>query len=1028
MMTIAEAQARHRNLAEQIRAHDHAYYVLARPTVSDHEYDQLYRQLLDLEKQFPKLVTPESPSQRVGGAPTEGFKRVKHIQPMLSLKKTNHAEIPDSETEPDWFRRSCLQDENTLPELRAFDAAICKLLGRNQVEYVMEPKVDGVSIGVHYRHGKLALAVTRGDGKVGDDITANIRTIRSIPLELKLKNPPALIEVRGEAYIATKDFEAMNAQLDAAGKKPFEKALNKARNAAAGILKLLDPELVAQRPIRAVFYAVGQCDGIEWETHAEMLDALALLGLPTQQRRWVCHGIEDVLKIYRDEIVCHYEEDHDLRSHMPYVIDGIVIKVNRRADWKLIPGIPSKDPQAPGYARVHKPIIWIPTVQTMLRDITIQVGRTGVLTPVAELVPVKLEGSTISRATLHNDEEIRRKDIRIGDTVVIRMAGMVIPELVEVVKSKRPLEAKEFDLFRHVNGKCPECGGLIAKDKINTRHLASFGLSETAREDLNEQTDEGTSDEEVAWRCQNVAGCPAQKSRRIEYFAKRQALDIESLGESVAEKLVESGLINEPLDLFDVPEEKLGVLNLGSDTKPRMFGMKNAAKVKEALNRARTLPLHRWILALAISEVGTQTAYDLAQFHETIEDISSSKLLQDVLELQRLRDEKRKGEADAVGARLIAAGFAQASKKKDAAPRDAVVVVGPVAAQAILDWFGSQSGCEVLARLKKLGISPRGSVKGAAAMAHPLAGKTIVLTGTLPTLSRDEASRLIREVGGNVTSSVSKNTDYVLAGAEAGSKLAQAQELDVKVITEEELLALLNKTTAQSPGPSTDEVLNLEDRANPDLASNRQRKILRFFSVPFGPNLSKGAAGVAIEKLMADESNRHTWRKYLYRTQDFDSDSDQLKPFSIADLASVNVPEGWSGSKAIEEFQEKLVAKIVQEESPFDHPQPKVVFPGKTFLFTGQFSFGSRQKCQKAVAALGGIPSDAKDANHLLDYLVVGSKGNKAWSKGSYGNKIESAILARRRYGKPSIISEEHWVAALNEVDPQLSLPRSESP
>lgn len=1017
-MTLAEARIRHQSLVAQIVAHNRAYHDLARPTISDGEYDRLYQELLDLEQEFPELVTPESPTQRVGGAPTEGFKRVEHLKPMLSLKKTAQAKKPNKEEEPDRFRRSCLQDENTLPELRAFDASICKTLGLKRVEYVMEPKIDGVSIGIQYRHGKLSLGVTRGDGKVGDDITANIRTIRTIPLELGVKHPPALLEVRGEAYIATKAFEKLNDKLAEAGEPAFPNA----RNATAGILKLLNPSLVAKHPLSVIFYAVGACDGISFKTHSEMLHLLRQVGLPTQTVLWICQDIEEVIRIYNNEVVCHYDETLDLRTRVPYEIDGVVVKVNSLDHSQRIPPKTS----APGDALVHKPIHWIKPAETVLLDITIQVGRTGVLTPVAEFEPVFIQGSTVSRATLHNEDEIRDKDIRIGDTVVIRKAGMVIPEVVEV--SEHRTDSKKFNLYQHVGGKCPACGGPITKDKIKTRRAASLACSESERDGLNEQADDETTDEEVAWRCQNIAGCPAQKSRRIEYFAKRPALDVECIGKIVANKLVESGLINEPLDLFDVPEEELAMLNLGSDTKPRMFGMKNAAKVKEALNRACTLPLHRWILALAISEVGMQTAYDLAQFHETIDDIASSKLLQDVLELQHLRDEKREAEADAVGARLIAAGFAQASKKKDAAPRDAVVVVGPVAAQAILDWFASQSGCEVLARLKKLGISPRGSVKGAAAMAHPLAGKTIVLTGTLPTLSRDEASRLIREVGGNVTSSVSNSTDYVLAGAEAGSKLAKAQELGVKVIMEEEFLALLNKATAQSPGPSTDEVLNLEDRANPDLASNRQRKVLRFFSVPFGPNLSKGAAGVTIEKLMADESNRHTWRKYLYRTQDFDSDSDQLKPFSIADLASVNVPEGWSGSKAIEEFQEKLVAKIVQEESPFDHPQPKVVFPGKTFLFTGQFSFGSRQKCQKAVAALGGIPSDAKDANHLLDYLVVGSKGNKAWSKGSYGNKIESAILARRRYGKPSIISDEHWAAALNEVDPQLSLPRSESP
>jgi DNA ligase (NAD+) len=464
-MTRAEAKVHHAELVEEIRRHDHAYYVEGRQLVTDQEYDQLFKELQELEKQFPELVTPESPTQRVGGAPSEKFARAKHLVPMLSLDKIEAAEQPDEKKEPDWFKRSCAQDENTLAELRAFDATIRKHLGRDRVEYVMEPKVDGVSISVHYRHGRLALGVTRGDGSEGDDITANLKTVRGIPLELNLKNPPALLEVRGEAYIPIKEFDALNARLAAAGEKTFPNA----RNATAGTLKQLDPRLVAQRPVSAVFYAVGALDGIEFETHAAMLEALAKFGLPTQRRWWLCRGIEEVLKIYREEVVCHYDEDRDLRRQLPYDIDGIVLKVNTLADWPKIPG----RSRAPGYAIVHKPIPWITPAETVLKDITIQVGRTGVLTPVAELEPVFIQGSTISRATLHNEDEIRRKDIRISDTVVIRKAGMVIPEVVEVVKSKRPKGAQEFDLFKHVAGKCPACGGPIAKDKIKTGGTSS---------------------------------------------------------------------------------------------------------------------------------------------------------------------------------------------------------------------------------------------------------------------------------------------------------------------------------------------------------------------------------------------------------------------------------------------------------------------------------------------------------------------------------------------------------------------------
>jgi DNA ligase (NAD+) len=770
-MKTAEAKQQHAKLAAQILQHDHAYYVLGRPTISDFEYDQLFRRLQDLEKQHPEFVTPQSPTQRVGGAPLDSFPRVTHLQPMQSLEKIEASEHPDSREEPDREKRNQLQDENTLPQLRSFDATVRKHLAGDPVEYVLEPKVDGVSISVHYRYGKLALGVTRGDGEKGDDITANLRTVRSIPLELNLPDPPALLEVRGEAYMATPDFDAFNARLDAAGEKTFPNA----RNATAGTLKLLDPRLVAQRPVRAVFYAVGACEGIAWRTHAEMLEALPRLGLPTQSRWWLCKDIEEVIRIYREEIVCHYDETRDLRRQLPYDIDGIVLKVNRLADWARIP---SKT-RAPGHAIVHKPVPWITPAETRLRDITVQVGRTGVLTPVAELEPVFVQGSTISRATLHNEEEIRRKDIRIGDTVVIRKAGMVIPEVLEVLTTRRPTDAKPFDLLQHIGGKCPACGGPISREKVSS----------------------GDADE-VAWRCQNIAGCPAQKTRRVEYFAQRKALDIESLGGIVAEKLVERGLVSDPLDLFTLPEGRLAALNLGTDDEPRVFGAKNAAKVKEALERARSLPLHRWIHALAISEIGEQTAYDLAQHHESLEDLARSSLLRGVLDLSRLREARQKDEADATGRRLIESGFAKPSKKKDAAPRDAVVVVGPVAAQALLDWFASPAGCDVLARLRALGISPRGKVKeSAAAPGHPFAGRTFVLTGTLPTLSRDEASDCIRKAGGNVTGSVSKNTDYVLAGESAGSKLDKARELGVPVLDEARFREMLGTLPARSaPG------------------------------------------------------------------------------------------------------------------------------------------------------------------------------------------------------------------------------------
>ena len=809
-VTHAEAKKRHTELAFQIQVSDHAYYVDGRQIITDYEYDRLFDELQQLEKKFPDLVTPESPTQRVGGAPSEKFARVKHLVPMLSLDKIQASDSPTKDEMPDRNQRNRLQDENTLAELRAWDATIRKHLGRDKVQYIIEPKVDGVSIGVHYRDGKLALGVTRGDGAAGDDITANLKTVRGIPLELNLKHPPALLEVRGEAYISIKDFDALNAKFAAEGEKPFPNA----RNATAGTLKQLDPKLVAQRPVRAVFYATGAVDGIEFQTHSEMLEALGKFGLPTQKLWWVCDGIEEVLKVYRDQIIAHYDEDKDLRRQLPYEIDGIVLKVNTLADWPRIPG----RSRAPGYAIVHKPMPWITPAETILNAITVQVGRTGVLTPVAELEPVFVQGSTVARATLHNEDEIRRKDIRIGDTVVVRKAGMVIPEIFEVVKTKRPPGAQEFDLFKHVGGKCPACGGPIAKDKIKTAKGSreEREVSE-AKKDLftsdpfppSQPSRDTASDEEVAWRCQNIAGCPAQLTRRVEYFAQRKALDLESLGGIVAEKLVERGLVKEPLDLFNLKLEVLGKLNLGTDDEPRTFGEKNTTKILDALQRAKTAPLSRWIHALAIADVGEATAKQLAATHESLEALAGSEVLRDIRDLgakesERAetsprsrknppKDEKEKTAREKRNAELKAEIAEIESRVEAGGLKAKLVEVGPVAAASVLDFFASAAGKKVLAGIRELGIKPVSEKAAIAATTKGVFnGKTFVLTGTLPTLTREEATAKIEALGGKVTGSVSKKTDFVLAGAEAGSKLTKAQELGVKILDEAAFLKLLD--------------------------------------------------------------------------------------------------------------------------------------------------------------------------------------------------------------------------------------------
>jgi DNA ligase (NAD+) len=530
-------------------------------------------------------------------------------------------------------------------------------------------------------------------------------------------------------------------------------------------------------------------DGIEFKLHSEMLEALARFGLPTQKLWWVCDGIEEVLKIYADQVVAHYNEDRDLRRQLPYDIDGIVLKVNTLADWPRLPG----RTRAPGYAIVHKPVPWITPAETVLNNITVQVGRTGVLTPVAELEPVFVQGSTIARATLHNEDEIRRKDIRIGDTVVIRKAGMVIPEVREVVITKRPPGVQEFDLFKFVGGKCPACGGPIAKEKVSAGDA-----------------------EEVAWRCQNIAGCPAQLMRRVEYFAQRKALDLESLGGIVADKLVERGLVKEPLDLFDLKLEQLGKLNLGTDEEPRVFGEKNATKILEALQRAKTAPLSRWIMALAINDVGEATAKQLAATHDSMEALVHSEVLRDIRDLgaketeraeisprsrrnppktpaektaRERRDTELKAEIAALETRLDAGGL----KAK-------LMEVGPVAAASVLDYLASPAGGKVLARIRELGIQPTGEQAARTATAAGLfAGKIFVLTGTLPTLTREEAKAKIEALGGKVTGSVSSKTDFVLAGEEAGSKLDKAKELGVKILTEKEFRQISGSTKQAEP-------------------------------------------------------------------------------------------------------------------------------------------------------------------------------------------------------------------------------------
>src|SRR5438067_3811178 len=712
-MTAEETQAAKRvaQLRREIKEHDRHYYEEAAPVISDREYDRLYRELVDLEARFPQLVASDSPTKRVGGKPLKAFAQIQHRLPMLSLDNTY------SETEvANFYRR------------------ITRLLPYEKIPVVIEPKVDGVAVSLLYENGKLQYAATRGDGVVGDDITQNVRTIRSVP-ERWRGAAPKIFEARGEVYMDKRGFEKSNEERSAAGLPLFANP----RNAAAGSLKHLDPKTVAQRPLGIVFYGTGATEGVDVDLHSEIFPLFKKLGLPTSERWWLADSVEEILNAIR--------ELDKIRGNFAYQTDGAVVKVDEFKQRERL-GFTAKSPR---WAIAYK--YAAERVETRLTDIIVQVGRTGILTPVAVLEPVTVSGSRVSRATLHNEDEIKRKDIRIGDTVANEKAGEVIPAVVEIVKSKRLRNAKPFDFLKQVHGKVPVCGSPVRCDP-----------------------------QFVAWRCENIQ-CPAQTTRRVEFFAARSALDIESIGGIVADKLVERGLIREPIDLFELKTEQLATLNLGTEEAPRVFGQKNATKAIRAIERAKTLPLSRWLFALAIPDVGKTTATQLARFHETIEDIASSQLLRDVLTYHERSDQNRQQIAN----RLIEAGFAEKSKSKSEKGAGIVTEVGPVVAKRVLEFFESEAGAKLLRRMKQLQMSPKiEKISAKKAAKLPLADKAFVLTGTLPSMTREEATAKIEALGGHVSGSVSKKTDYVLAGAEPGSKFAKAKQLGIRILTEAE--------------------------------------------------------------------------------------------------------------------------------------------------------------------------------------------------------------------------------------------------
>ena len=679
-MNSATANKQIAALRQEINRHDRLYYTEARPEISDYDYDQLFAELQKLEAAQPDLITPDSPTQRVGGAPLKEFQSVRHASPMLSLDKSD-----------------------TLDGLRKFDTDLHKQLPGESIEYVLEPKIDGVSITVRYENGVLVQAATRGDGTTGDDITANVKTIKAIPLTLRqvgTQTLPHLLEVRGEAYISIAAFAKLNDKLRLAGEKTFPNP----RNVTAGTLKQLDPKIVASRPLSAVFYAIGQASNLSISTHAESLDLLKTLGLPTPHYCWKCRDMDEVLAHYEKDIIAGNDEPQDLRTKVPYELDGIVVKVNSLDQQRRIPA----KARAPGYAIVFKPQHWIKPVETKLLGITVQVGRTGVLTPVAELEPVFVQGSTVARATLHNEEEIKRKDIRIGDIVIIRKAGMVIPEVVGVVPGQRTGSERVFQMPTQ----CPACDGPVRRDP-----------------------------EFVAWRCENIA-CPAQLKRTLQHFAMRSAMDIEGLGEVLVDQLVGQQRVHDVADLYTLTVDQLASLDRMAE--------KSATNVVAAIAGSKDRDLWRLIFGLGILHVGEEAARKLAGHFGNLAALAGAS----VEELQHCED------------------------------------IGPVMAESLHDFFHNPRNAVVLAKLSKAGVKPKSAVRSQKSEG-PFAGKTVVVTGTLEKLSRDAAKEKLRAAGAIVTESVSKKTDYLIVGADAGSKLDKAKKLGVKTLTEEEFVNMI---------------------------------------------------------------------------------------------------------------------------------------------------------------------------------------------------------------------------------------------
>jgi len=672
MPKSSSAAERVRQLREQIDYHNYRYHVLDDPEISDAEFDRLMRELKALEEQHPDLITPDSPTQRVGATPVSELEEVVHSVPMLSLD-------------------NAFTDEDVI----AFDRRVRERLESDApVEYAAEPKLDGLAVSFRYERGKLVLAATRGDGLRGENVTHNVRTIRAVPIELR-GNPPELLEVRGEVFMPIAGFKAMNERALARGEKTFVNP----RNAAAGSLRQLDPRLAASRPFDVFFYGVGETRG--WTLpakHSEALEQLREWGLKISPLLRIVAGAEGCLEYYREMAA--------KRASLPYEIDGVVYKVNRFRQQRELGFVA----RAPRWAIAHK----FPAHEenTIVRGVEFQVGRTGALTPVARLEPVFVGGVTVSNATLHNMDEVRRKDVRIGDTVVIRRAGDVIPEVVKVIVERRPADAREVEL----PAKCPVCGSDVERE-------------------------EG----EAVARCTGGLFCPAQRKESLRHFASRRALDIDGLGTKIIDQLVDLDVVRTAADLYKLTAEQLASLE--------RMGEKSAAKLIEALERSKQTTLPRFLYALGIRDVGEATAAALAEHFGTLEALQDASEEQ----IQEVPD------------------------------------VGPVVAAHVRHFFEQPHNREVIAQLRERGVRWPEMRRRVLNGEGKLSGKTFVLTGTLDTMSRDEASERIAALGGKVSSSVSKKTSYVVVGAEPGSKLKKAQELGVEVLDEQAFLKLIGE-------------------------------------------------------------------------------------------------------------------------------------------------------------------------------------------------------------------------------------------